>query len=521
MQKILEKFYSFSQKHYFLMAVLGLILFLLVLHASSFSVPFNRDEGEYAYSAQILKEGIMPYENSYLQKPPMIIYAYYFAQLFGSGYWAPRILSYLFIFFTAILIFFIVSKDFGKRAGISSLFFVPLLALLPGFDQFAANTEMFITLPIVGVLALYVLKKESSSNWNWVWFGVLSSTAVFYKYNIILIPLFVFSVWIVELWMKNRNIKEIFKKILFMLVGFGLTSLLILSPFLIHDGGKTLWECTASFNKYYSSSNIFGFSGFWYYLKLFFTNWWILFLISIIFFVKRPKKWWFYSGLTIISLVGTFGSWYGHYYILFAVFWATIIAYSIDILSDLICQKFYFNILEGEETRKVKFNPVKIRFFLVVSIIFITSLSLVQLIFASQEKFSKEKLGGENTFLDSVGIAEKIKKMTKPDDYVLVAGSEPQILYYSERKSPTRFVIFYPLMIDTPLAEKYQKEAIREIEKNSPKVIVYVNSYYSWTPGKNSPKIIIEFLDKYIEENYKLISGDKNKDKFLLYERTE
>lgn len=110
-----------------------------------------------------------------------------------------------------------------------------------------------------------------------------------------------------------------------------------------------------------------------------------------------------------------------------------------------------------------------------------------------------------------------IKKMTDKDNYVLVAGSEPEILYYSDRRSATRFDIFYPLMINTPLALGYQQEAIKEIEASKPKIIAYVSSYYSWTPGKNSPKIVVEWLDNYIKENYNLVQGDEKKDKILIY----
>ena len=72
-------------------------------------------------------------------------------------------------------------------------------------------------------------------------------------------------------------------------------------------------------------------------------------------------------------------------------------------------------------------------------------------------------------------------------------------------------------MIDTPLALGYQKEAIQEIEARKPKVIAYVNSYYSWTPGENSPKIITEYLDKLIKDKYQLVQGDEKKDKILIY----
>lgn len=54
---------AFTLKNIIFLTVL--FLFLLLLRWNSFEMPFERDEGEYAYSAWILRRGIMPYENSF------------------------------------------------------------------------------------------------------------------------------------------------------------------------------------------------------------------------------------------------------------------------------------------------------------------------------------------------------------------------------------------------------------------------------------------------------------------------
>lgn len=68
-------------------AVLGLFIFILLFHWNSFTAPFERDEGEYAYSAQLLLSGGLPYKES------------------------------LFIFATALLTGFIAAKEYGRVAG--------------------------------------------------------------------------------------------------------------------------------------------------------------------------------------------------------------------------------------------------------------------------------------------------------------------------------------------------------------------------------------------------------------------
>ena len=56
--------------------VILFISFFVLLNWNSFSAPFERDEGEYAYSAWLLRTGDTPYQDSFLQKPPLIIYTY-------------------------------------------------------------------------------------------------------------------------------------------------------------------------------------------------------------------------------------------------------------------------------------------------------------------------------------------------------------------------------------------------------------------------------------------------------------
>jgi len=60
----------------------------------------------------------MPYENSFLQKPPLIIYTYALGQLISeNNFWPPRLLAFLSLVLTAFLIYLIAKQEFGERAG--------------------------------------------------------------------------------------------------------------------------------------------------------------------------------------------------------------------------------------------------------------------------------------------------------------------------------------------------------------------------------------------------------------------
>ena len=74
-------------------AGLGICFLFVALRWSRYDAPLIRDEGEYAYAAQLLKHGLAPYEHSFLQKPPMVVYSYALAgTLAPHVFWAPRLL---------------------------------------------------------------------------------------------------------------------------------------------------------------------------------------------------------------------------------------------------------------------------------------------------------------------------------------------------------------------------------------------------------------------------------------------
>ena len=79
---------------------------------------------------------------------------------------------------------------------------------------------------------------------------------------------------------------------------------------------------------------------------------------------------------------------------------------------------------------------------------------------------------GLNPFSESLKIAQYIRDHTKKEDKVAVLGSEPQIYFYSQRKSATRHLYVYPLMEKHVYTRKMQNEMIREIESAQPKFVV-------------------------------------------------
>src|SRR3974390_10366 len=102
--------------------MLGVCALVAVLRWNSLDAPLVRDEGEYAYAAQILKSGLHPYQDAFLQKPPMIVYTYAAAQAFAPhAFWFPRVLAALFAVGAAGLLGWIARLEFGPGVALPAM----------------------------------------------------------------------------------------------------------------------------------------------------------------------------------------------------------------------------------------------------------------------------------------------------------------------------------------------------------------------------------------------------------------
>src|SRR3989344_5323250 len=299
---MLEKV-NYRKAFIFVLIVITLFGWLLSLRLNTINLPFERDEGEYAYSAYIFRNGGVPYKEAFMQKPPMIIYTYMLAQLISHEVWAPRILAFISIFLAGLILMAILHKEYDIKIAILTPFiFFLMLSFLP-LHSFAANTEVFLILPLVISWYFYFKFKRNNNFLYLVAMGVFSAVAVMYK-PIALPPVVLLAVLLlVEDFFRKKNIYYLLSIFLFFTISFAATILVIILPILIRGGGLFLWEVVFLYNRYYASSSFFVRSS----LPLFFVMW---------IFKKHSNHWLFLSGLLASCLVGAFGGSLGHYYII-------------------------------------------------------------------------------------------------------------------------------------------------------------------------------------------------------------
>jgi hypothetical protein len=468
----------------------GLMFLFVALRWNSYDAPLTRDEGEYAYSAWLLEQGIAPYQNSFLQKPPMVVYTYYLSERAAPRTdWFPHIMAGIFVAWSTVVIGIIARREFGEGYGMTAMWLMTPMVLLPRLEQFTAQPEMFLLLPLVGVVAIYIFAGKQSKGWHWFGAGFLTALVLLYKFTVFPILLFTILVWSYEEW-RSRGLKTVMKQWLYYSVGGLIACGPALFYFLKADGGQALWDCVIVFNRYYSLSNQFQFSMLESRLEMFWSAWWLLFLLPFVFLWRRPPRIWFWLALLAIAFASTYGSWYGHYYVPAMPFWAVVSTGAIRAIVACL-------------PANLLIHAAWVRRLATASIVVLICLADKWPLTLTKHEFQAQVY----PFTDSTVVAQKLAELTSPQDRVLVAGSEPQILYYARRLDSTRFDLMYPLMIPTPLAERYQQEAIREIEERPPAAIVRVQSNQSWLWQPSSPPEFRNFLLRLLPANYQLVGG--------------
>jgi hypothetical protein len=112
---------------------------------------------------------------------------------------------------------------------------------------------------------------------------------------------------------------------------------------------------------------------------------------------------------------------------------------------------------------------------------------------------------GSNPFPESIEVARFIENNSTAADKVAVLGSEPQIYFYSGRRSATGYIYVYSLMEIHEYSLTMQKEMAGEIERSNPKFIVLVNVAASWLVHPGSEQFIFQWANSYVPEHYNLV----------------
>lgn len=486
-----------------------LFVFLIILSTAAIrfrlaDVPLERDEGEYAYAGQLILDGIAPYSHIYNMKLPGIYAAYaLILTIFGQTHTSIHLALIFINAATIVLLFVLAKKLFGPLTGTATAAAFALLSLSRSVHGIFTNAEHFVILLAIAGILLLVQAPEKEKWPNILTAALLLGIAFLMKqHGAAFIAFAGLYLFFSQIRQKPLVWKLLVAKILLFTAG-------ILLPFavtclVLYWAGvfEKFWFWTFEYAREYISSipplNSLN------YLKYQLTKItteailiWILAgigLIALLYCKKVRRHSIFAISFLFFSFLAVCPGFYfrEHYFILLLPAVAMLAGIGTSCLCDLFanCR----SVLEA------KVIPAA----LVFALLFYTIYQQRDYFFTMDSTEVSRLIYSDNPFPESLEIAEYIKRHTKKDDRIAVIGSEPQIYFYSDRRSATAYIYTYELMKIHPYALKMQAEMIQQIESGKPKFLIYVNVRTSWLPRPGSNMMVLEWFEKY-KNNYDIV----------------
>ena len=427
-----------------------------------FAMPLERDEGEYAYAAWLMRTGKgVPYRDSFLQKPPMIVYTYALVEALapGSDKAGFRIAGFLAALAAAGLAWRLGTGEFGGLAGVwAAWLWVAFLQQWSMFNSVAANVEKFMVVPMLG--AMLLAGNGERRWWRWGLAGMLAVVAVLFKP--ICVPVLGGYFLLAGQWRQKGDWRRTLACWGWAVAGGALAAAAGLAWFAWKGAMGALWECAVEYTGAYAGlANPFRDA--WAWAKTFAT--WKLGLIMALGVAGMALRWrngWRWLAVFAVAAVVAMTDMNGHYYLMVLPLAGIGAGAGIDWLAD----------------RSGRGNGNRWRGAVATAAVFCVLLTGKEgaALACSPERLSTVLYRG-NPFVEAVEAGRIVSKLCGEDGTVHIMGSEAEILWYARRKCATRFVIAYPMTLPTRYAESYQAEAMGKLRKAAPAVVVCVRTW--------------------------------------------
>lgn len=496
MTKLLDKYRHILTNPY---VILTFIVFVVVAYIRFrlINIPLERDEGEYAYAGQLIIKGSLPYTEMYNMKMPGIYFVYSFILLFGQTIFTIHLALFFANLISAYFIYRITTELYNNiNAGFVSVISFLTISISPMVQGLQANSEHFVLLFMLPSILLLILANKTQNTRYYFFTGLLSSLAFLTKQHAFGFILFIIVYTIVSnLYLNKVKFYILFKSLVFIAIGGIIPVAIITSIYFFTGNFEKFWFFTIEYaQEYIGYSNML--KGPYYFIEsvyyIFMENkiLWLLPVISIVLVFKNKLKqkysifillFFFFSYLAISP-----GNYFRpHYFILFV----PIVSISTGYLVKLI---------------NIKNKMLSIGFVIVILLGFTEAIHKRYNLFFeyNNAKAIRTVYNYSNPFEEAVHLSKYLKENNNKGDYLTIIGAEPEVFFYSQLKSTTGYIYFYPLYEDHPFANKMIDEMISEVESKQPKHLIFLR-YINYMWGKPENRYRVKNWSKnYIAKNY-------------------
>jgi hypothetical protein len=487
---------------------LWLLLALIVLITAGLrvrllAVPFERDEGEYAYIAQLILQGEVPFTQAYTMKYPGVpyVYAAFFA-VFGQTDVAVH-LGVLTINAASVVLIFLLGKQlFNPPVGLIAAGSFGLLSLSRTTTGFTANTEHFVLLPMLAATLLLLRALEQERRMPLLASGFLFGIAVLMKQPAVFFAAFGAFLLLTQGLVRNgRSLGRLLLH-LFLFSAAVVFPVALLWLYLWMEGAfAPFWFWTFTYLRYYVSmvpvetgkDALLHFGGVQFSHSVGLYSLALVGAVAAILSCSSRPRALILLLFTAFSFLAVCPGWLfrPHYFLLLVPAVSLLAGVGAAALGQL-CRRFA--------------SPDCV-------MVFVALLALFSGICQQYRYFLSlspaEIINGTfpGRFQEMKELALYIRDHSLPGDRIAVLGSEPEMYFYARRRAATKFIYLYPLMEPQPYAEQMQEEMIADMERWQPRYIAIVRSNESWFSflDPNAPQLLSQWPSKYVAARYRRV----------------
>jgi hypothetical protein len=436
----------------------------IALRAPLWDLPLERDEGGYAYIAWRMGHGEVPYRDHFDQKPPGIFLAYRLALAVpGDPVVAIRALAAVASALSAVAVHALARPLVG--AGAPALLAALLFALLsadPMIQGPIANTELFMLPGAVAATALLLreLAARQPSAQRALAIGLLLGVATTMKQvAAVYVPFFL----LVVAW--RAPAPQRWRRLAHFSVWLAVGGLLVWLPILawLHAAGalEAALDALLLHNLEYAGAVPLAarLAALRFYAAPLLPSQgaaWILAVAGLLWLALRQERFpaWFLAGFALASAIGVSasGRYFPHYF-----------QQLLPAVAALAAATALVPLGAGGWQRRLRAAlPVVALAPLVASHVATWRLDTDAAV---------QRIYPGNPFEAMPAIAREIAAESRPDERVFVFGAEPELLFYAQRASASRYIYLYPFYGSYPDVEARRRELVDALESAPPALI--------------------------------------------------
>lgn len=470
--------------------------------------PLERDEGEYAYTGQLILQGIPPYELAYNMKFPGTYLAYAgIMALFGQTPAGIHFGLLLMTTATALMLFWLGKKILDETAGVVAATSYAVLAASPAMLGIIGHATHFCGFFVTAGMCFLWQARQKQNLPALIASGILFGTAVLMKQHAAII-----AAWAglhfacVKCFCAKENIGQRLVLVAIYAVAM-LAPLGLVSVWLWHAGVFTAFKFwTFDYAREYASVVPLAYAPqlFWHSFSKVISIGGLLWLVAAagLFVIWRDERWknsraWL-LGFVLASAAAVCPDFYfrKHYFLIALPALALLAGATISGLRRWLNTKNQ----NGELAFWNYAAIVAITIFTAANIWFI--LPIPQIVRGTSA--TDHGLYGADPLPEAEIVAKYIAENSAPDARIAILGSEPAIYFLSHRHSATGFIYTYAMMEPQPFALTMQHQMIGDIETNRPQFIVFADNLMSWNRRDDSNLTIFNWWENY-KTNYTLV----------------